>query len=266
MREIKVAVSGAKGKMGIEVCRTVLAEENLQLVAAFDLQVSGEDLGSIIGEEDLNVAVEELTADNLSAKKPHVMVDFTTPMSAVENVETALKCGVRPVVGTTGFSEEDISGLSKLAEKQGLSAVIAPNFALGAVLMMKFSAMAAKYFSQAEIVETHHDKKIDAPSGTAIKTAELIDQNRNGTPPEREDLLKLSGARGGVQKDVHIHSLRLQGPIARQEVIFGGAGQTLTIKHDSYNRSSFMPGVVLAINRVMEINGLVLGLENLLDD
>ncbi|UMZ73439.1 4-hydroxy-tetrahydrodipicolinate reductase [Natranaerofaba carboxydovora] len=265
MEEIKVAVSGANGRMGQEVCRTVLSEDNLKLIAAFDRHGEGEDIGKILGEEELNVFIEKLTEENLSSKNADVMVDFTTPMSAVDNIETALNCGVRPVVGTTGFTEEDVSHVKEIVDRQNLSAVIAPNFALGAVLMMKFAAEAAKYFSQAEIVETHHDKKIDAPSGTALKTAELIDKGRKEKPPEREDLMKLDGARGGVEKDVHIHSIRLTGPIAHQEVIFGSTGQTLTIKHDSFHRNSFMPGVVFAVNKVMETKGLVFGLENLLE-
>lgn len=265
MAEIKVAVSGAKGQMGKEVCRTVLEEEKLQLVAAFDINEEGEDIGDTLGMKKLGVKVEKLTESNLAAKSPDVMVDFTTPMSAVENFEVAVKCKVSPVVGTTGFTDEDISRLKRMVEDQGIGAVIAPNFALGAVLMMKFAAMTAKYFPQAEIIETHHDKKIDAPSGTALKTAELIDKNREEEPPSRDDLLKLPCSRGGVDKNVHIHSVRLTGPIAHQEVIFGGTGQTLTIKHDSYHRNSFMPGVVLAIEKVLEIKGLIFGLENLLE-
>ena len=266
--KIKVAVSGANGRMGREVCQAVMAEDNLELVAAYDLQGEGQDLSSILEEanDNLGVYLQKLSKENLKSTKPDVMVDFTTPMSAVENVELALENDVRPVVGTTGFTEVDISNISEQVDEKGIGAIIAPNFALGAVLMMKFASWAAKYFPQAEIIETHHDKKIDAPSGTAIKTAELIDENRSDTPPEREDLLKLPGARGGVQKNVHIHSLRLKGPIAQQEVIFGEKGQTLTIRHDSYHRSSFMPGVVLAINKVMEINGLIFGLENLIGE
>lgn len=265
MEEIKVAVNGANGRMGREVCRAVLAEKNLKLVGAFDLHGEEEDIGSIIGDKELDIFIEKFTAENLHSKNPHVMVDFTTPMSAMDNCQTALNCGVRPVVGTTGFTEVDITNLKALVEKKELSAIIAPNFALGAVLMMKFAAQAAKYFPQAEIVEIHHDQKIDAPSGTSIKTAELIDQNRRQEPPEREDLLKLDGARGAVQKNVHIHSLRLTGPVAHQEVILGGTGQTLTIRHDSYHRNSFMPGVILAVNKVMEIKELVFGLENILE-
>ena len=265
MENIKVAVTGAYGRMGREVCRAVLDEPSLTLVGAFDVQGLGEDIGKVMGEKELEIYIEKFTAENLMSKSPDVMVDFTAPASAAENVETALKCGVRPVVGTTGFTEIDISNITGLVEQKELSAIIAPNFALGAVLMMKFAALAAKYLPQAEIVEIHHDKKIDAPSGTSIKTAELIDQNRQQNPPEREDLMKLTGARGAVQKNVHIHSLRLTGPVAHQEVIFGGTGQTLTIRHDSYHRNSFMPGVILAVNKVMTIKGLVFGLENLLE-
>jgi len=265
MKKISVAVSGACGRMGREVCRAVLEEENLELVGAFDPCGLGQNLGRVLGKQDLEITIGELKHETLQKIKPMVLVDFTTPRAVMENIETALLCGVRPVVGTTGITHVDLARISSWVEKSGLAAIIAPNFALGAVLMMKFSSIAVRYFPQVEIIELHHDKKIDAPSGTALKTAELIALGRLEEPPQKDELLKLPGARGALQDKVPIHSIRLNGLVAHQEVIFGGTGQTLTIRHDSYDRSSFMPGVILAIKNVIRLKGLVYGLENLIE-
>lgn len=265
VEKISVAVSGACGRMGQEVCRAVLADETLTLYGAFDIYDLGKNIGEILGRQDLDITVKELTKKSLEEIKPMVLVDFTTPLAVRQNIETALSCGVRPVVGTTGITSIDLMHIKQWVEKAGLSAIIAPNFALGAVLMMKFAAMAARYFPQVEIIEMHHDKKIDAPSGTALKTAEMIASERLSDPPEKDELLKLPGARGARQDKIHIHSIRLNGLVAHQEVIFGGQGQTLTIRHDSYDRTSFMPGVLMAIKNVVKIKGLVYGLENILE-
>lgn len=265
MEKIKVAVSGAYGRMGREVCRAILGEEDLELVAAFDLHGKHEDIGEVLGKKTLGISIDKLNRDSLEKARPGVMVDFTTPMAVINNIELALQCGVRPVVGTTGITQVDLSRIGQQVESSGLSAVIVPNFALGAVLMMKFASIAARYFPQAEIIELHHDQKIDAPSGTALKTANIITESRKEDPPEREELIKLTGARGAVQDRVHIHSVRLSGLVAHQEVIFGSTGQTLTIRHDSIDRNSFMPGVIFAIKKAVALKGLVYGLEKLLD-
>jgi len=265
LETIRVAASGAKGRMGREVCRTVLEDPALELVGAFDIHGQGEDIGSAVGKGETGIVVADLNRETLSASGAQVLVDFSTPAAVLENIHLALDCRVRPVVGTTGLTREDLAQLRQRVEAAGLGAVIAPNFALGAVLMMKFSTLAARYLPQAEIIEMHHDQKIDAPSGTALKTAELIAAARTRPPVEREDLYKLAGVRGGVQEGVHIHSVRLSGLIAHQMVIFGGLGQTLTLRHDSYDRTSFMPGVVLAVKHVLETNQLVYGLEHLLE-
>ena len=179
---------------------------------------------------------------------------------------TALEHGVRPVVGTTGFTEENLITLQKMCEDKGLGCIIAPNFALGAVLMMKFSQMAAKYFNDVEIIELHHDQKLDAPSGTAVKTAELIREVREskeqGHPNEKEII---PGARGANIDGMRIHSVRLPGLIAHQQVMFGSDGQMLTLRHDSFNRESFMSGVKLAVENVMKLDVLVYGLENIIE-
>lgn len=265
MEKIRVAVSGAMGRMGREVCRTVLSTEGLQLVDAFDSLGKGEDMGIFLGMGETGIKVRQLTRQTLAENAPHVMVDFTTPLAVMQNIMVALQGGVRPVVGTTGITEVDLARISELVQKSGIGAFVAPNFALGAVLLMKFAATAARFFPQVEIIELHHDQKIDAPSGTALKTAKMIAASRLQQADQREELLKVPGVRGGMQDGVHIHSVRLSGLVAHQEVIFGGQGQTLTLRHDSYDRSSFMPGVILAVEKVMTMQELVYGLENILD-
>ncbi len=268
MSKITVAVSGACGRMGKEVCRAVLEDEQLELVAALDVTEKDRDIGLILDNKELGLPVEVLSKDSLQRKSPQVMVDFSTPLSVFSNTELAISCGIRPVVGTTGLSAADLENLGVLLNKAGLGGIVAPNFALGAVLMMKFSALAAHYLPQAEIIELHHDNKMDAPSGTALKTAEMIaggrESGRDTLPAEKEEIVKLTGVRGGVREGIHIHSVRLNGLIAHQEVIFGGTGQTLTIRHDSFDRRSFMPGVVLAVKEVVQTTGLIYGLENIL--
>ena len=265
MDKIRVAVSGALGRMGREVCQTVLATEDLELVDSFDSKGTGEDIGSVLKMEEKGIFVHKLTPQSLQKHGPQVLVDFTTPLSVMENIEIALQSGVRPVVGTTGITGVDLTRIEELVKTSNVGALVAPNFALGAVLLMQFAATAARYFSQAEIIELHHDQKIDAPSGTALKTAEMIVAKRSQQPVAQEELLKLPGVRGGVKDGVHIHSVRLNGLVAHQEVIFGGQGQTLTLRHDSYDRNSFMPGVVLAIRKIITLQHLVYGLENIMD-
>ena len=262
---VRVLVNGACGRMGQAVLAAVLADEELELVGAVDIK-GGMDAGELIGKEKSGVVVEEDLVAALADSKPDVMVDFTRPDVVFGNVCTALKAKVSPVVGTTGLSEEQKESIRKLSEEYHTPAFIAPNFAIGAVLMMLMSRQVAKYMPQVEIIELHHDKKLDAPSGTAIQTAQMIAEVREsmkqGHPEEKE---KLAGARGAEYDGMHIHSVRLPGYVAHQEVIFGGLGQTLTIRHDSMNRESFMPGVVLACKRVGGLKGLVVGLDKLLD-
>jgi 4-hydroxy-tetrahydrodipicolinate reductase len=263
---IKVAVAGAGGRMGREVVKMVLEDAELALVAAIDTSAGPVDAGALVGKKECGVAVASDLAEALADSRPDVMVDFTTPQSAMSNTETAIRLGVRPVVGTTGFTPEQIAELDKQCAAQGLGGLIAPNFSIGAILMMKFAAAAAKYFPHVEIIEYHGDQKLDAPSGTSIKTAEWISQNRQelrqGNPKEEETL---EGARGGYYNGFRIHSVRLPGIFAQQEVIFGGFGQTLKIRHDSYDRAGYMPGVNTAIKKVMNLNRLVYGFEHLLD-
>ena len=267
MKKIRVFVAGASGKVGQEVIRTILKQDDLLLVGAADTRHQGMDVGFVAGAPRVGVDITgPLDIDGLRESRADVLVDFTNPQSVLKNAKTALMAGVIPVIGTTGLDEAEIREIRDLVEKEHVGAFIAPNFAIGAILMMRFARETAKYLPNVDIIELHHDQKLDAPSGTAIKTAESILAVRGpmvqGHPNEYE---KIPGARGGDLGGIHIHSVRLPGLIAHQEVIFGGLGQSLTIRHDSYNRESFMPGVMLAIRKSCELTDLVIGLENFLD-
>lgn len=260
-----VIVNGACGRMGQAVLKAVQEADGLELVGAVDIK-GGADTGSLVGLPANGILVETDLEALLARKKPEVMVDFTRPDVVFGNVMTALAHKTSPVVGTTGLSDEQKAEIAKAAEANDTPAFIAPNFAIGAVLLMVMSRQAAKYMPDVEIIELHHDKKLDAPSGTAIQTAAMIAEvrkaHKQGNPDEFE---KLEGARGADYEGMHIHSVRLPGYVAHQEVIFGGLGQTLTIRHDSMNRESFMPGVVLAAKKVHSLKGLTVGLDKLLD-
>lgn len=258
---IRVAVTGAAGRMGREVVRAVSAEPDMEVVAAVDRQA-----GSVEDASGAVVPVSAGLAEALESARPDVLVDFTHPTEVEGNLKVALAAGVDCVVGTTGLAEETLARLAAGAP-DGTCLFYAPNFAVGAVLMMRFAAQAARYLPHAEVVELHHDRKADAPSGTAIRTASLIAAARGDAPaaPGRETEVA-DGARGALVEGVTVHSVRLPGLVAHQEVLFGGTGQTLTIRHDSIDRTSFMPGVVLAVRRAGALTGLVVGLENLLEE
>ncbi|MDW7651784.1 MAG: 4-hydroxy-tetrahydrodipicolinate reductase [Bacillota bacterium] len=262
---IKVAVNGALGKMGKEVIRTVHAEPGMELVAAIDINGDGSDIGEAAGIGRAGIGVLPDLAKTLQDIRPDVVVDFTSPYTVMKNIETILSHQARPVIGTTGITEVDLEKVESWSKANNTPAFIAPNFAIGAVLMMLFAAQAAKYMPEAEIIELHHEHKVDAPSGTAIKTAEMILKARGRSDRQAvEELEKVKGARGGSMDGVHLHSVRLPGYVAHQEVLFGGVGQTLTIRHDSIDRTSFMPGVILAVKEVMKREGVIYGLENIL--
>jgi 4-hydroxy-tetrahydrodipicolinate reductase len=248
MTQIKVAVLGAKGRMGSEACKAVTDAADLDLVASLDL---GDSLDQLL---------------NTGAQ---VIVDFTHPDSVMGNLEFAIKHGINVVVGTTGFDEKKLQQIASwLATQPKTGALIAPNFGLGAVLMMQFAAKASKYFESAEIVELHHPNKADAPSGTAARTAELINEARASVKKESmpdATTSSIEGARGAVIGEVHVHSVRLRGLVAHQEVILGDLGETLTIRHDSIDRTGFMPGVLLGIRKVISHPGLTFGLEHFMD-
>jgi 4-hydroxy-tetrahydrodipicolinate reductase len=264
MDRIKVLVSGACGRMGREVVKTVLKDQALELVGVVDAFNVGKEIGGIVGLEAVGLTVHADLGETLELSKAEVMVDFTTPQSVVGNTRIALKKGVHTVVGTTGIAPDDLEELRLLSETRQANLLVVPNFAVGALLMMRFAAIAAQYLPQVEIIELHHDQKLDAPSGTAIKTAEMIMEARGAkiAPPIGEE--KIQGVRGGEIGGIHLHSVRLPGFIAHQEVIFGAEGQTLTIRHDSISRESFMPGVTLAIKKIKDRPGLTYGLDRLL--
>ncbi len=266
MNQIKVIVAGPRGRMGQEALRMIEKEEGFELVGCIDRKHDGSLVKDIEGLPNLEAQIYTDAEACLSDVGADVLIDLTTPDYAYKHTKLALQNGVRPVVGTTGYTKEQLDEVTQLAEEKQLGAVIAPNFAVGAVLMMQFSKWAAKHFPDVEIIEKHHDQKLDAPSGTAAKTAELIQEVREphhqGHQDEKETI---EGARGADVDGIKIHSMRLPGLVAHQEVVFGGLGQTLTIKHDSHHRESFMTGVKLAAEQVMNLDTLVYGLEHLLD-
>ncbi|WP_077213781.1 4-hydroxy-tetrahydrodipicolinate reductase [Bacillus dakarensis] len=266
MAKVKVIIAGPRGRMGKEAVNLVTTTENYELAAVLDYKHGGKQLSDIEGFTGISVPVYEDIESCLTDVQANVLIDLTTPEVGMHHTRTALQHGVRPVVGTTGFTKEDLQELETICQEKQIGCIIAPNFAVGAVLMMKFSQMAAKYFGDVEILELHHDQKLDAPSGTAVKTAEMIaevrEKKQQGHPNEKETI---SGARGANMEGMHIHSVRLPGLIAHQQVMFGSEGQALTIRHDSYNRASFMSGVKLSVDTVMKIDTFVYGLENILE-
>jgi 4-hydroxy-tetrahydrodipicolinate reductase len=244
---IRVGVLGARGRMGGQVCTAIDAADDLELVAMVD---AGDWLFSV--------------ADAGS----QVLVDFTTPDVVMDNIRFAIDQGIHAVVGTTGFTAERFDTVRKwLGEAPHVNVLIAPNFGIGAVLSMHFARIAAPFYASAEVVELHHPGKVDAPSGTAVRTAEVIAEARAGArlgPSPDATTQSRDGARGADVEGVHVHALRVAGMVAHQEIVFGAQGETLTIRHDSLDRVSFMPGVLLAVRNVMNRPGLTVGIEDLL--
>ncbi len=267
LNKIRVFVAGACGKMGMESVRNILKQEDMEIVGVSNIQNQGMDIGTVLGLSPLGLLVSgSLSLESLKKAEVDILVDFTNAKSAFINAKEAIRARVVPVIGATGLDSEEIAELKEIAKENNVGVFIAPNFALGAILMMKFAKETAKYFSHVDIIEYHHDNKLDAPSGTALKTAESISQIRKpiiqGHPNEYE---KIPGSRGGDINGIHVHSVRLPGLVAHQEVIFGGLGQTLTIRHDAYTRETYMPGVMLAIRKSYKMTEFIIGLENFLD-
>jgi 4-hydroxy-tetrahydrodipicolinate reductase len=269
---IPVVVNGAAGKMGREVIKAVTQTRDMILVGAIDHnpQYLGQDAGEIAGCGSIEIPIlNDLQGTLVLAtqeKIQGVMVDFTHPDSVYDNVRTAIAYGVRPIVGTTGLSPGQIEELADFAEKASTGCLIIPNFSLGVVLMQQAAIQAAQYFDNVEIIELHHNQKADAPSGTAIKTAQMLSGlGKTYNQPLVEESEKLTGARGCVAEDnIRIHSVRLPGLIAHQEIIFGASGQIYTLRHDTTDRSCYMPGVLLAIRKVTQLQYLVYGLEKII--
>jgi 4-hydroxy-tetrahydrodipicolinate reductase len=269
---IPVVVNGAAGKMGLEVIKAIAGAKDMVLVGAIDRKpnIQGEDIGEIAGCGALEVPVsneiQSILAMAAQGKEPAVMVDFTHPDSIYENVRNAIAYGIRPVVGTTGLSTTQIQNLAEFADKASTGCLIIPNFSIGVILMQQAAIQAAKYFEHVEIIELHHNQKADAPSGTAIQTAQLLGElGKTFNAPSVTESEKMPGARGcQADENIRIHSIRLPGFIAHQEIIFGAPGEIYTLRHDTTNRSCYMPGVLLAIRKILGLKSLVYGLEKIL--
>lgn len=269
---IGVVVCGAAGKMGREVVKTVLADPALTLAGAVDAHRAGEDAAQVAGlSAPCGVALTPDLAATLARVQAQVCVDFTRPEAALPNALAMIAAGCRPVIGTTGLSEDAMARLGEALAAANMGGLVVPNFAIGAVLLMKFAEEASRYFAHAEILELHHNQKADAPSGTAIKTALKMQDGLHAqglntfgadNAPETETMAGARGAQGAA--GLRIHSVRLPGLVAHQEVWLGAPGQLLTLRHDSFDRACFMPGVALAIKRVGSLAGLVYGLEGIL--
>ncbi len=268
---IPVVVNGALGQMGREVIKAVSQAEDMILVGAIDLNADylGQDIGEIIGIGALEVPVlndlQSVLVLATQEKVQGVMVDFTHPDSVYENTRSAIAYGVRPVVGTTGLTDKQLQDLTEFADKASTGTLIIPNFSIGMVLLQQAAIAASKHFDHVEIIELHHDRKADAPSGTAIKTAQMIgEMGKAYNPPKVESKETMAGARGGTADgNIPIHSIRLPGLIAHQEVLFGAPGELYTLRHDTSDRLCYMPGVLLAIRKVTELASLVYGLEKI---
>tara|TARA_B000000565_G_scaffold235872_2_gene197152 strand:+ start:890 stop:1711 length:822 start_codon:yes stop_codon:yes gene_type:complete len=273
-----VLVTGALGRMGAEVIRAVQASPDCHLVGAIDTTPGkeGADVGELLGLGELEVA---LTADlegclcassqavrDAGPGKGAVMVDFTHPSVVYNNTRAAIAYGVHPVIGTTGLSPEQLRDLQTFSEKASVGGAVIPNFSVGMVLLQQAAAAAARFYDHAELTELHHNRKADAPSGTCIKTAELMEElGKTFNAAELDEHESLEGSRGGQRPSgLRLHSLRLPGLVAHQEVMFGAPGETYTLRHDTIDRSAYMPGVLLCVRKVRQLSGLVYGLERLL--
>jgi 4-hydroxy-tetrahydrodipicolinate reductase len=262
MEPIKVVVYGASGRVGQEVVKAVCQEPGMQLVGAVDLKVSGDYL--ILPDGSARVPFSDDLDSILGSCHPDVMVDFSVAKATMMAVRAAAERGVNMVIGTTGFTDEDIGEMERLATAHRIGVVVAPNFALGAVLMIHLAKVAARFLDHAEIIELHHDRKVDAPSGTSLVTARAMAAARGKPFLSPTVAGEAQVSRGQSVEGVNIHSVRLPGLMAHQEVILGGPGQILSIRHDTVNRECYMPGVILAIKEVVKRQGLVHGLDNLL--
>lgn len=262
---IKIALGGPRGKMGQAALQMIKDVNDFDLIACIDRYTDEKTKAEIEQVAGKEISLYDNASACFTSNEIDVYVDLTIPEAGYEYTKTALENSVYSVVGTSGFTDQQIDGLRKLAEDKKTGCIIAPNFALGSIVMMLFSKMAAKYFPDVEIIEKHHDNKVDAPSGTAVKTLEMIhevrDEKVQGHPNEYESM---PGARGASDKGVHIHSMRLPGLVAHQEVVFGSTGQLLTLKHDVFDRQAYMDGLQFAIKEVLQQDKLIYGLEHVL--
>ncbi|MBX2863246.1 MAG: 4-hydroxy-tetrahydrodipicolinate reductase [Leptolyngbyaceae cyanobacterium MAG.088] len=268
---IPVVVNGAMGRMGREIVKAIAGADDMKLVGAIDRkpEAVGQDIGEIAGCGPLEVPVTmdlEATLVMAQSEGNAVMVDVTHPTKIYEQVRAAIAYGVRPVVGTTGLTPGQIFELAEFAEKASIGCLIIPNFAIGVILMQQAALKAAEYFDHVEIIELHHNRKADAPSGTAVKTAQMLQEVKPSfNPAQVEETETLKGARGGTTEEgINIHSVRLPGLVAHQEIMFGAPGQVYTLRHDAMDRVCFMPGVLLSIRKVLPLKSLLYGLDKIL--
>ena len=271
---IPVIVNGAAGKMGREVVKAVVGASDMTLFGAVDVKPGpggvGQDVGEIVGigpvEVPLMTDLQSVLCAAAQEAQPAVMVDFTHPSSVYDNVRAAIAYGVRPVVGTTGMSPEQVQDLAEFADKASIGCLLIPNFSIGMVLLQQAAIQASKYFDHVEIIELHHNQKADAPSGTAIQTAQMLaEMGKMYNPPLGSVTEKVPGSRGSLADEgIRIHSVRLPGLLAHQEVLFGAPGQIYTLRHDTSDRACYMPGVLLAIRQVIALKSMIFGLEKIL--
>ncbi|MCB0825497.1 MAG: 4-hydroxy-tetrahydrodipicolinate reductase [Armatimonadetes bacterium] len=262
---IRVVVAGAVGRMGREVVRVVTEAEDMELVGVVDREGVGQSVLSATGFGSDELMVTDKLGECLDGAGADVLVDFTHMSAAADHALSAIKRGVAPIIGTSGLSIDDQNAIRTACSDFGVPAAIIPNFAIGAVLMVKFAEMAAPFLPHCEVIELHHDQKLDAPSGTAIHTAERISEARSSVPEKVHGAVeKVTGARGGEHRQVSVHSVRLPGYVASQEVLFGGSGERLSLRHDSIDRNSFMGGVLLSVRQIRQCDGLMIGLDRLM--
>jgi len=267
--KIKVAIAGINGRMGRAISKAILAAPEYQLLGGFGrpgADYTGKDICELIGQKPTGILVSNSLLEILARSTPDVLLDFTHAEIGFNAASMALEKGVRPVVGSSGLTAQMVKDLGELSAKKKIGAMVVPNFSIGAVLMMEFAKQAGVFYQNVEIVEMHHTEKLDAPSGTALHTAgKLASVGSNYNPKKVDEHESLPGARGGVHASgVRIHSLRLPGLISHQEVICGGPGELLTIRHDSFNTDCFLKGIFLSMRAVMSMDGLSIGLEGLL--
>ncbi len=269
---IPVIVNGATGKMGREIVKAIHDADDMVLFGAIahNPKWEGQDIGEIVGIGSIEVPItrdaESLLAMLSQEKQQGVIIDITHPDAVYQNIRSAIAYGVRPVVGTTGLSVEQIQQLSEFADKASTGCILAPNFSIGVVLMQQAAIQASQYFDHVEIIELHHNQKADAPSGTAVQTAQLLaEMGKTYNPQQVEETEKIPGSRGGLAaENIRIHSIRLPGFVAHQEVIFGAPGQIYTLRHDATDRTCYMPGVLICVRKILTLKTLVYGLEKIL--
>jgi 4-hydroxy-tetrahydrodipicolinate reductase len=262
----KIAIFGICGKMGITMARELTKEKDMEICGGFDMARVGEDIGAILGHGQMGKKVS-CSYSEILGLKPDLIIDFTNAKTAFKSAKWALENNINLIIGATGLSKEELKDIESAAGKSISKVFVIPNFSIGAVVMMKVSGMIAQYFDNCEIIELHHDKKKDAPSGTSIFTAENIAEHKvfNSLRLNEGETEILEGSRGAFTDGIHIHSVRMPGYLAHQEVIFGTVGQTLSIRHDSIDRLSFYPGLLLAIKKIEGLSNYTYGLDKVIE-